>query len=172
MNVVGLDLSLTATGIALADGSFDTIKPTTKGMARLAAIEAIVMDYTAGCDLAVIEGYSMGSRNSQSHALGELGGVVRLALHRQDTPYVDVPPTRLKKWATGKGNADKDAVLVKAVKRFDPSPENNNEADAAWLRDIGMAWTEGRTLNASQAEIVKAIEWPTLTARRPWAAAT
>ena len=48
---------------------------------------------------------------------------------------VEVPPSTLKKWATGKGNASKDMVLASAVRRW-PQVTQNDEADAAWLADI------------------------------------
>ena len=60
--------------------------------------------------LVLVEGYSFGSRASQAHAAGELGGVIRLGLYEAGISYVDVPPTCLKKFATGKGNASKSEV--------------------------------------------------------------
>jgi len=106
VNVVGVDLSLTATGIADANGA-RTISLRTKGMERLAAIRDVVWIAThvsdlgsgAACnlcapvtlygahpDLLVIEGYSMGSHSSHAHELGELGGVVRLKLWEAGLP--------------------------------------------------------------------------------------
>lgn len=38
----------------------------------------------------------------------------------------------LKKWATGKGNANKDAMM-KAAKKFGHDPKDDNEADAILL---------------------------------------
>lgn len=58
-----------------------------------------------------IEGYSFGSRNSQAHAIGELGGVVRLNLWELNIPFVEIPPTCRAKFATGKGNAAKNEVV-------------------------------------------------------------
>jgi Holliday junction resolvasome RuvABC endonuclease subunit len=59
----------------------------------------------------IIEGYSFASRNSQAHAIGELGGVVRLCLWNLRIPYIEVPPTCRAKFATGKGNAGKNEVM-------------------------------------------------------------
>lgn len=58
-----------------------------------------------------IEGYSFASRNSQAHAIGELGGVVRLTLWNLRIPYIEIPPTCRAKFATGKGNAGKNEVV-------------------------------------------------------------
>lgn len=168
MKIVGLDLSLTATGVALADGSLLTIKtkPNADRMARISEIRKGVLrclDFLGHgrVDMVVIEGYSMGSRQG-SHQLGELGGAIRMMLHDQAVPFVEVAPTRLKKYATGKGNADKDAVLVKAVRTFTPGPANNNEADAAWLRDMAVAFYSEREIPKDRAELLRQVGFPAL----------
>ncbi len=147
--VVGLDLSLTATGVALPAGRTLTIGPKLKGCLRLAYIRNEVMEHCAPVEatepewhmdapLVVVEGYSFSSRNSHAHALGELGGVIRLALHEHGVPYVDVPPSNLKKYATGKGNANKGEMLAAAIRRLDYQGASDNEADALWLRAMGL----------------------------------
>lgn len=50
-----------------------------------------------------------------------------------------VPPTVLKKWATGQGNADK-AMMVKMGKQvFKSDLVDDNECDALWLLDYAKA---------------------------------
>jgi len=44
----------------------------------------------------------------------------------------------LKVFATGKGNAGKADVLVSAVRRLGYDGADHNQADALWLRAIGM----------------------------------
>lgn len=140
MNVIGLDLSLTASGVDGGGGTF-TIRCSERGMARLHFVRNRIIGLVSASrpDLVVIEGYSMGTARQSSHAhgLGELGGVVRLWLWEAGVPYVDVPPACLKKYATGAGNARKEAVLIAAVKRG-AEVRDNNEADAWWLRAMGM----------------------------------
>ena len=171
MRVVGLDLSLTATGIAVEDGTC-TVKVRTTGMQRLADVRDIVLDaYQPRFErppdfghLFVIEGYSMGTARQSSHAhgLGELGGVIRLALWEAGVPYVDVPPACLKKYATGKGNANKEAVLIAAVKRG-AEVKDNNEADAWWLRAMGMDALGSPivTVPALNRTALATVAWPT-----------
>lgn len=77
--VLAVDLSLTRTGLCDADG------PTTyaaggDGLARLAAIRDRVLGAAADAELVAIEGYSFGSKGRAVVSIGELGGVVRLAL--------------------------------------------------------------------------------------------
>jgi Holliday junction resolvasome RuvABC endonuclease subunit len=139
--VMGLDLSLVQTGIAVP-GQVGTLKtPGTKvsGMARLYAIrEQIIKSVSAlGVGLVMVEGYSYGSKNG-GERLGELGGVIRFALWSEGVPYVEVPPSTLKMYASGKGNAGKVEVLVAARDRLGYTGTNDNEADALWLWALGM----------------------------------
>ena len=132
--VVGIDPSLTATGVCWPDGTTEVITWPGRGVDRLAEVAWWVETTFAHRShdpaverrrqvLVAIEGYSMGSARQQSHAhgLGELGGVLRLSLRREGFSFIDVPPATVKKYATGKGNANKDLVR-----------------DAAWLRQIGL----------------------------------
>ncbi len=171
MNVVGLDLSLTATGVADEFGT-RTIKVKSTGMKRLSELQSEIMLATGWpyhTDLVAIEGYSMGTarQNSHAHALGELGGVVRLALWEAGIPYVDVPPASLKRYATGKGNAGKAEVLIAAVKRLGYLGHDDNEADAAWLRAMALDHYGEPVvaMPASHRVALAAIAWPALAVR-------
>lgn len=190
MNVVGLDLSLTSTGVARADGTATTLSfPKLKGVQRLDAFNTWIcgaftfrgVDEYGNplnpVDLVVIESYSFGmarpSRSgggqpSHAHALGELGGVVRLALWEADIAYVDLPPACLKKLATGKGNASKDEVFAAAIRRLGYEGNSHDEADALWCREAalqyyGVGYTTA--LPATHLEGLVKVQWPMLTDR-------
>lgn len=134
LSVLALDLSLTSTGWAHTDGGIGTIEVDGSGVERLDAILGRIIELSVGADLVLVEGYSMGSRKtSHAHALGELGGLVRWSLWVRGIPYVEVPPSCLKKLATGKGNAKKEAVLAEAIRRLGYAGCSTDEADALWL---------------------------------------
>lgn len=134
--VLGIDLSLSATGVAHPDGTATTLTPPNghTGMRRLDWIVcAVLFAVPPRPAVVAVEGYAY-ARHNQAHQLGELGGVVRLALYRQRLPFVDVAPSALKKYATGSGRAGKDEVLVAAVRRLGYEGHDNNQADALFLR--------------------------------------
>jgi crossover junction endodeoxyribonuclease RuvC len=133
--LLACDLSLTCSGLATDHGTL-TIKPKSKGAERLDAITNAVMSHvmTGYTELVAIEGYAYSMAN-QAHQMGELGGCVRLALWRSMIPTVVVPPALIKMYATGKGNAKKDEVLVAGV-RYLGLECGNDEMDAAWLRAL------------------------------------
>ncbi len=134
--VVGLDLSMAATGITGADGDSVTVKTKAVGDRRLVVIADAVLTVTAGCDLAVIE--DLPTHAKSAGITGMVHGAVRAALIRAFVPYVLVTPASLKKYATGKGNAGKPDMAVAAFKRAGVEFRDDNECDAWWLRAFGL----------------------------------
>jgi len=148
ITVVGVDLSLSATGIAYTNGATATIDTRkVSGAQRLVVIRDAVrlaLDVEEWApDLVVIEGYAFG-RPNQAHQIGELGGVVRVALHEEcaEFPHMGwaiVPPAKLKRFATGQGTANKTAMVVAARDRLGWPGMDDDQADALWLRAFGLA---------------------------------
>jgi Holliday junction resolvasome RuvABC endonuclease subunit len=167
--IVGLDLSLNATGIAL-DVGHTTIKVPNKikqaggGRRLLWLFRQLNKIVDHDTHLAVVEDYALGGTNYKGHhANVEWGGVARLWLTRRNIPYVLVRPTQLKKYATGKGNASKKEMMTAA--RSHVQVTDDNQADAFWLRQMGvMAYTpiEAAPIGYEQLEVIKAFDWPDL----------
>lgn len=164
MNVVGLDLSLTSAGVATSEGT-KALKVRTKDAPRLRDLRVAVLTtvITEQAQLVVIEGYSFSSRNG-GERLGELGGVIRVALFELDVPYIEVQPAQLKKYATGKGNANKDAVVAAVAARTGIAFATSDECDAWVLRAMaldhyGEPLLKMPELNRSALD---AVEWPQL----------
>ncbi len=174
MIVVALDLSLTATGVCYpgrGNGELrtETWKSRERGCARLAALETYfyTMLRTARPELVVIEGYAYG-RGHAAHQVGELGGLVRLALWHRLIPMVVIAPAKLKRYATGRGNASKDQVLGAAVHRFGREFTDNNQADASWLYAMAMDGTGAPVVKMPVAhrEALEGVDWTGLEAVR------
>jgi Holliday junction resolvasome RuvABC endonuclease subunit len=161
--VIGLDLSLTATGFA-APEYVEVVKTTTRGMLRLAALRMAIVNASADASIVVIEGYSMGTMRqpSQAHGIGELGGVVKLGLWEAEIPYVDVAPASLKKFATDRGNATKLAMGLAAQRAGYDGPEDDNAIDAWWLRQMGLyAFDVPKVpVTAYRTEAMAKVAWP------------
>ena len=144
--VVGLDLALRASGLALPDGTLHTLKIPNRirGYRRHAwlAEELVARLNPVAPDLVSIEAYALGAPGRLSLVrLGEAGGLVRTLFARAGWPWIEVPQALVKKTATGRGNADKADVMAAAEddaqRRGLPMPDNTDEADAYWLRWIG-----------------------------------
>lgn len=141
MKVVGLDLSVTSTGICHPNGTTRRVRPRQKdGDERLRTIRGAVMADAFGADLAVIEAAPPGLRGN-AEMIHAVQGVVRVALMDHGIPYVLVNVSTLKTFATGKGKVDKPEMAVSAYKRAGaefPGDEGGDMCDAWWLRVIGQ----------------------------------
>lgn len=141
MKITAFDLSLTCPGIAVYDHAagiqVGNLKNDRRGMDRLAYLRRQVLAVAAHSDLVLIEGYAF-ARPNQAHQIGELGGVVRLALFEARLRVLEVSPASVKKLACGKGNAPKDEVLLAAVRRLGYAGTSSDEADARWVLEAGL----------------------------------
>ncbi len=142
--IYGLDLSLTSTGLASSLGWSEIIKPPSKlrGHDRLAHLKAAILGRVNGAELVVVEGPSYGSQAGQSghHERAGLWWLITHALWKRDVPVAVAPPTTVKRFATGRGNASKDQVLVACGRRFEWFDSNNDASDAVWLAAMGADW--------------------------------
>lgn len=179
-HVVGLDPSLSSFGVAIitrdglstariqtAPRSFEG-QNKTKLDSRITRLEYIVrnvLDYVvpARPKLIAIEGYSYAAKNSRSIiSLAELGGALRrelVAIY----PVVEISPAVLKKFATGRGNADKAAVRVAIFKRWKFEAPDDDQADAFVLAKIAQAAIDRPTagkLAGFQKTIIAELELP------------
>lgn len=136
-SAMGIDPSLRRSGVATAGGTWTVTSPD-DGPARLAHIRNDITDNLAGVELVAIEGYAHGAQYSLS-ALGEIGGVIRLALWEQGIVYVDVAPNTLKMYALGIGRGSKTDMVIAARDRLGYEGSDDNEADALWLYALAAA---------------------------------
>ncbi len=68
----------------------------------------------------------------------EIHGVMKTVLDDDGIPYKSYAATAIKKFATGKGNAKKDAMIRSCVEKLGITPVDDNHADAIWLYKIAQ----------------------------------
>jgi Holliday junction resolvasome RuvABC endonuclease subunit len=164
IRVLGLDLSLTATGVALPDGTCRTIKTNpADGDLRLLQISEsirVAVTVTGPVDLAVVEDLPVGAR--AAGITGMVHGVARAALANAGVPYALISPATLKAYATGSGNADKTAMALAAFKRHGIEFADDNQCDAWWLRAAGLQHLGEPALSLPAAQIARLdkAKWP------------
>jgi len=162
--IVGLDLSLVATGYYVVDAGVEKgglIAPgKLSGVRRLdhilTAVRALlVAPYET---LAVVEDFSFGSKGQAVFQIAGLGYLVRHFLWQSKIPTLLVPPALLKKYVTGSGNADKTVMLKEIYKRWGADINDDNVGDAYALARIGTAHVVGATgLTAFQVDVLKKV---------------
>jgi Holliday junction resolvasome RuvABC endonuclease subunit len=69
---------------------------------------------------------------SAAHVYGGIVATLQQVCEARGLPYRAIPVGTVKKIATGKGNADKDAMIA-AAKRLGYYPETDDEADAIFI---------------------------------------
>ncbi len=170
MNVAGLDLSTKRVGYAAPDGTLHSITPHAGAddpYRRLAELrdrtERAIRLNPPLPDLIVIEDYSLGGPGIIGKIrLGEVGGVVRTRLYELGIRFVLVRPASLKRFATGNGNADKPAMVARAIALGARPSVNDDEADAFHARRMGL-YAHGvyETMTDYEADAVAntGIEW-------------
>ncbi|QSY98692.1 crossover junction endodeoxyribonuclease RuvC (plasmid) [Rhizobium bangladeshense] len=174
---MGIDPSLTATGVGILHRDMlksflltpeidvpgarpgKTKKEMLMGPARLAWFreQFTTIFETYRPSRLAIEGYSYGSKNGRE-ALGELGGVLRLAAHDCRLTTIIAPPNTLKQFATGKGNVGKGVIIKEAFKRWNIDVSDDNEADAAVLSLMANAHATDAPLTAFQVAAMSKVE--------------
>jgi crossover junction endodeoxyribonuclease RuvC len=149
---LGIDPSLTGCAVAIVGEKGEFINSQRfsnklRGMERLIFIRnkvaEVLNDYNwrHGIKAVGIEGYARGAMNRREEA-GELGGTLRILLFENKIQYIDIAPSQIKKFATGKGNAQKDHVLLAVYKKWGIEFKTNDEADAFVAAQVVRAMFE------------------------------
>ncbi|WP_246102616.1 crossover junction endodeoxyribonuclease RuvC [Streptomyces piniterrae] len=164
--IIGLDLSLTSTGVALPDGTTYRIKTrAVDADNRLVLIRDNIRRALATHrpHLAVVEDLPI-TANSAG-ITGMVHGIVRAELADAEVPRALIAAATLKAYAADNGRADKAqmaaAAYLAAGVQF-PDDPGGDRCDAWWLRAAGHDWW-GTPLfdlpDAQRARLTKA-KWP------------
>jgi len=163
MRLVGIDASLTSTGVCAcyAENEYETIalKTKLKSTERLIFLRNELEVICSYADYVFIEGYSFGSKGNALYQIGELGGVIRVRLHEMGINLLVVSPTQLKQFITERGNAPKELMAAWVQKRYGRIFSTNDETDAFCLVKLGQAYLGLDTeLTAVQQKVVEGLK--------------
>lgn len=175
MLIIGIDPSLTGTAICALDRDQFTIEKLVtlcpkKGMVginRLSWIKRSTIQVISSiCDNSdksheiFIEGFAFGASGRGVFDLGALGGILRLMLAEKFSGYYEVPPTSLKKFICGKGNAKKQIMIEQTYRKYGKGSDvltDDNQTDAYGLSRMGIAFLQYKntpdTAKLTQIEI-------------------
>lgn len=138
----GLDPSLTGSGVTLIDNEFNVIEQKlicTSKQNRLNDTELrliyivkeleFLLKYKENL-IVYIEGLSFGSKGLGMLELGALHYLITIFLLQNEILFYEIPPTRLKKFVTGKGQCKKNLMLLGVYKKWGVEYEDDNAADS------------------------------------------
>ena len=163
MRFVGLDLS-TKTGLVIIDESGNVLTETEitsnikRDPERMIDLTEQVLAHLKKDDIIAIEGFSYGSRGKGMSFQFGYGYSIQTALYKNDYDYLIVTPSQVKKFATGKGNASKESMILPIYKRWGYEHESDNVRDAFILAQIARATKTSTKLTKFQKEIIDALK--------------
>lgn len=187
MRVLGIDLSLSATGLAMISPEDDN--EIYIGRTRLEEFiyfggnryfyrGALILPHSTNiftrwneilnpilewCDFAqhiMIEGYAFSNQHAYVRSIAEIGGIVRYHLREKGKVPIEISPSSLKKFVTNDGRAKKETILA-AVRESIPSIHDHNMADALGLAEIGWGiYGERMEFPKFQREALDRIKHP------------
>lgn len=180
MNFLGIDASLTATGVALRTPetwstwtlrSNPAMAPVVRYRQIASRLFSAIHDLDPANTIAVLEKQFVPPRatghGSTLLMIAELRGVILYGLDARGFPVAEPTPTCVKRWATGRGNASK-ALMLDAARRSLPEfgSSNDDEADAAWMCWLAIRTYAPNTLPVHH-EVFRAgdapgVRWPNL----------
>jgi crossover junction endodeoxyribonuclease RuvC len=134
-----------------------------RGTERLRFIRDSVQDFIKDLPkvFCAIESASLYSTN-RADALGQLRGALLVFLEDRQIPTLEVPPTQLKKWATGHGGASKEWMQGTAFAKWGRKM-SEDEADAAHLSSLAYAYYRSvplEELERHKIEVLAGIRKP------------
>jgi crossover junction endodeoxyribonuclease RuvC len=157
----GIDPSL-STGLVVTDGKDTWAKEITskeeQDPQRFFDITEQILDWLNKGDIITIEGFSYGSRGRGVSTQYGLGWIIRAELIRNGYSYTEVSPSAVKKFATGKGNVKKDAMVLPIFKKYNFESNSDNIRDAYVLARIAMALHGNIPLLKYEEEVIKKIK--------------
>lgn len=173
--VIGLDPSLTGTGVAgygwsVAVGSKGNVTkdPYPDRYARIVDLAERVNTQIGRADLVVMEAPAFDAKSTSAHDRAGLWWEIYGRLTRRRVPIATVTTGGLKKYATGSGNAAKTRVVEQVARRFGhiwvDLGGDDNRADAAVLAAMGLDHYAAPvvSLPAAHRVALTAVAWPDL----------
>lgn len=149
-HVVGLDISLTSTGVVIIDHELahraTSITSASRGSSiperngRALSIVDRIFRFLGDIEPVAIciEDYAFSRNDAGGRYIAELGGILRADIcdvwpNASNGATFEVAASTLKKFATDKGNCDKIAIVTACLERWNFGPGSSDEADAYCL---------------------------------------
>lgn len=161
MRFIGVDPS-TKTGFVALDEHGEVLRAKeltgvgSKDPYRMITLIDEVADHVQPGDFIVIEGFGYASQ--QAIQLGGIGWGIRMALHRRKFRYIEASPNAVKKFATGKGNASKEDMVLPLFKKWNFEHPSDNVRDAYVLAQIARSINDlSLEIPKYQSDVIEAI---------------
>lgn len=143
MLYLGIDPSLTGSGLSLIDSTYSIISKLklstpTAGVERLFHLENKFLEFinAHAITFVAMEGGAYRETGRIFH-LGQWAGILQLVLYKKGITFIEVAPLQLKKYVSGIGkNKGKETIILDVFKNFGEEIRDSDLADAYVLARI------------------------------------
>lgn len=171
MRYMGIDQSLTGTGVVIIENNViihqqllttkktkNTKCPTIDYTRRLIILKNTIKELIVsfGIGMIAMEGIAFGAKGRAIFDIGGLSHLLREAFIELDKPFIIVPPATLKKFWTGKGNANKGDMINAAKDKgesitiLEKDEFDNNIVDSLALCRLCVSIHKGKAKDFEQ----------------------
>ena len=81
----------------------------------------------------IVRRHGKNNNTDAAHIYGGIIGQIATICEQEEIPFAGIEVRTAKRIATGKGNANKEAMVKAAQAKWDPSIVSDDEADALWM---------------------------------------
>ena len=165
MRFVGIDPS-TKTGFVILDSNGEVIveeeiRPTaTKDPARMIDIVKQIKAYLQPNDKIVIEGFAYGAKGRAVDFQYGLGWLIRAMLHVEKYGYSDATPSQVKKFASNRGNAKKEDLVLPLYKKWGYEHPSDNVRDALIMAKMSYSMYNHEGLQLYEQDVLRKMVKP------------
>ena len=162
---VGIDPS-TKTGFVILDSKGEVVTQeeirtkVAKDPARMIDIVKQVKAQLKPNDKVVIEGFAYGARGNAVDFQYGLGWLMRAMLHTEKIAYTDATPSQVKKFASNRGNAKKEDLVLPLYKKWGYEHHSDNVRDAYVMSRMAYSMYNHDGLQGYEKDVLKKMIKP------------
>lgn len=162
---VGIDPSLAGSGLVILSESGEVIEAESLKAGKeddplrfMKLTNRIRKHLNPATDRVLIEGFSFGSRGAGVSKMYGIGWTIRIMLTEEVFKWEEVAPTALKKFASNKGNAKKEDLVLPVFKKWGFESSSNDITDAYVLSKMAWSMYNPEGLLEYEKEVLKKIK--------------
>jgi crossover junction endodeoxyribonuclease RuvC len=162
---VGIDPSLSGTGLVILDETGDIIEAVSLKAGKeddplrfMKLTERIMKYLNPATDKVLIEGFSFGSRGKGVSTMYGIGWCIRIYMQMSSISWQEVAPTALKKFASNKGNAKKEDLVLPVYKKWGFESSSNDITDGFVMAKMAWSMYNPENLLTYEKEVLSKIK--------------
>lgn len=162
---VGIDPSLAGSGLVILDNGANVLEEVSlkagtedDPLRFMKLTQRIRKHLNPATDRVLIEGFSFGSRGKGVSSMYGIGWCIRIMLTQEVFKWEEVPPASLKKFASNKGNAKKEDLVLPVFKKWGFESSSNDITDGYIMARMAWSMHNPDGLLEYEKEVLKKIK--------------